>query len=216
MQIRSGGAVDDGLQARKRGTLRTGMKLSGVVSALVIALLFGHDARAAMSTDLVIRVTATSFRVGVTGVYTITVSNTGTASTDDTIAVTNTLPAGLGFLSSRGGSWTCSAAGQSVACTNSGPLAAGTSTTFAMSVSVNLPASPAVVNSFRVRYAGDTNPANNTVTKITIVKAGTTTPVINTPTATATTGVGAPTPTGTAASVGAVRQRQPAPPAPTC
>ena len=68
------------------------------------------------------------FTVGTNGVYTITVTNSGTCSTSGTITVTDTLPDGLSFVSGTGSGWSCSANGQVVTCTNAGPLAASAST----------------------------------------------------------------------------------------
>src|SRR5713101_7550310 len=64
-----------------------------------------------------------NFTVGTNGTYTILVSNVGTNPTSGTITVTDTLPAGLLFISGIGNGWTCSASGQAVTCTNAGPIA---------------------------------------------------------------------------------------------
>jgi uncharacterized repeat protein (TIGR01451 family) len=72
------------------------------------------------------------------GTYTIKVTNHGTGPTTGNITVTDTLPAGLAFVSSTGAGWACSASGQTVTCTYTGaPLAAtGGSSTFTLTVSV--------------------------------------------------------------------------------
>ena len=57
------------------------------------------------------------FSAGTNGVYTIKVSNgtgVGLEEEDNTITVTDTLPAGLTYVSGTGTGWSCSAAGQTV------------------------------------------------------------------------------------------------------
>lgn len=153
-----------------------------VLVSLVAAWLPARRASAATAADLSVRATSTSFRVGVTGVYTVTITNNGAGTTDDTVTVTDTLSDGLSFLSSKGSNWTCSASGQSVACTNVAPLPNGSSSTLALSVSVGSAAVPSVTNKVTVAYAGDGKASNNTTTRTNIVKPGT----VPTPSATAT------------------------------
>ena len=60
-----------------------------------------------------------TFVSGGTGTYTITVSNAaGIEREDNTVTVTDTLPAGLTYNSATGTGWSCSAAGQVVTCTH--------------------------------------------------------------------------------------------------
>ena len=66
-----------------------------------------------------------NFTIGQPGVYTISVSNTGTAPTSGTITVTDTIPAGLTYSSASGTGWSCSGSGQTATCTSSTPIAAG-------------------------------------------------------------------------------------------
>lgn len=101
------------------------------------------------------------FIVGTTGTYTITVTNIGSGSTTGTITVTDTLPAGLGFISGVGAGWSCSALGQTVTCTNPGPLAPNASSTITLTVTVDINAYPSVTNSVSVSAPGDINPDNN-------------------------------------------------------
>lgn len=101
------------------------------------------------------------FIVGTTGTYTITVTNIGTGSTTETITVTDTLPAGLGFISGTGAGWTCSAVGQTVTCTNPGPLAPNESSSINLTVSVGPEAVPSVINSVTVSTPNDSDPNNN-------------------------------------------------------
>ena len=73
---------------------------------------------------------AGNFTVGGTNVYTLTVANAaGWQREDNAVVVTDTLPAGLTYVSGVGTGWTCGAAAQVVTCThpptlNSGQLAA--------------------------------------------------------------------------------------------
>jgi len=110
-----------------------------------------------------------SFTVGTNGTYTITVSNTGSASTSGTITVADTLPTGLAFISASGTGWNCSASGQSVTCTNPGPIAPGGSANITLTVGVDSAAVPAVTNTATVMNAGDANPANNSASDPTTV-----------------------------------------------
>src|ERR1700687_488527 len=93
----------------------------GPVVVLIGALLLARSAFGAAATDLVVRATAASFTVGVTGAYNVTVSHLGPASTDDVITITDPLPDGLTFAAARA-RWKCSAAGKAVTCTNPGPI----------------------------------------------------------------------------------------------
>jgi uncharacterized repeat protein (TIGR01451 family) len=115
-----------------------------------------------LAPDLVIqKIHTEDFVVGTTGVYTITVTNVGTGPTTGTIIVTDTLPTGLSFVSGTGTNWTCLAVGQTVTCTNPGPLAPSTSTTITLTVNVESSAYPSVTNSATVSTPGDITPSNN-------------------------------------------------------
>jgi hypothetical protein len=103
------------------------------------------------------------FTVGSSGAYKIVVTNNGTGPTTGNITVTDTLATGLSFASSAGTNWACSAAGQVVTCTYSGPAlaAAGGSSTLTLNVSVgpNAISSPTVftvTNTASVSDPGDT------------------------------------------------------------
>lgn len=61
---------------------------------------------------------------GQTVSYGLQVQNNGPTDELGPITVTDTLPAGMGLASYSGAGWSCSAAGQTVTCTLSGPLAA--------------------------------------------------------------------------------------------
>ncbi|HEU4431336.1 MAG TPA: hypothetical protein VFT98_21430 [Myxococcota bacterium] len=85
-----------------------------------------------------------NFTTGQNGDYTITVSNAGPNSVTGTTTVTDTLPAGLTYVSGTGTGWSCSAAAQVVTCTHAGPLASGASLpalTLTVAVAANAPSS---------------------------------------------------------------------------
>ena len=85
-----------------------------------------------------------NFTQGVNGVYTLTVSNSGGASTSGIYTVADALPTGLGFVSAAGTSWTCNFATGTVTCTRTTAIAAGNSAP-AITLTV-LPAAAAVPN----------------------------------------------------------------------
>ena len=101
------------------------------------------------------------FTVGQPGVYTLVVSNVGSAATTGAITIADTLPAGLSYTSVAGAGWTCAATGQAVSCTNAGPIAAGAQSTVTLTVGVAAAAIPTVTNTASVSTPGDNNPANN-------------------------------------------------------
>ncbi len=62
-----------------------------------------------------------NFTAGQNGSYNIDVQNLGPEIAVGTATVTDTLPAGLTYVSGTGTGWTCSAVGQAVTCNNSAP-----------------------------------------------------------------------------------------------
>ncbi|HEV7744231.1 MAG TPA: DUF11 domain-containing protein [Pyrinomonadaceae bacterium] len=95
--------------------------------------------------------------------YTLVVTNSGSASTSGTVTVTDTLPAGLTYVSfAGGGGWSCSAAGQVVTCTNSTVIAAAASfATLTLNVNVSSTAAASVTNNVTVSGGGETNVSND-------------------------------------------------------
>ncbi|MFD0724488.1 hypothetical protein, partial [Lysobacter brunescens] len=95
---------------------------------------------------------AASFTVGVPASYTLTVTNTGTATTSGNITVTDTIPAGLtiGTLPAA-----CTAAGQTVTCTFTVPLAAAASTNVIIPVTPTAAAAASVTNTATASGGGD-------------------------------------------------------------
>lgn len=117
---------------------------------------------------------AGTFVSGTNGTYTLRVANAAAAQREDnTITVTDTLPAGLTFVSGTGTGWTCAAAGQDVTCTRPPPLNAGASAPdLTLTVAVGAAAAPGVTNTAQVTSASfDSNPANNAASDPTVVVA---------------------------------------------
>ena len=104
--------------------------------------------------------------------YTLTVSNAGTASSAGTVTLSDAVPAGLTPVTATGTGWSCSIAGQSVTCTRPDAVAAGASfpvVTVAVSVASNAAAS--LTNTATVSGGGDTNSANNSASDVTAITA---------------------------------------------
>jgi uncharacterized repeat protein (TIGR01451 family)/fimbrial isopeptide formation D2 family protein len=111
-----------------------------------------------------------TFVSGGTGTYTITVSNAaGMEREDNTVTVTDTLPAGLTYNSSSGTGWTCSAAGQVVTCTHPPTINAGASLPpLSLVVNVAQAAAASVTNSVTVSTPSyELVTSNNTATDVT-------------------------------------------------
>jgi uncharacterized repeat protein (TIGR01451 family) len=110
-----------------------------------------------------------SFTQGDTGdVYTITVTNIGTAPSSGTVTVVDTLPAGLTATAISGAGWTTNLA--ALKCTRTDALPGGSAypaITVIVSVATNAPAS--VINTAIVSGGGDTNSANNTASDPTTI-----------------------------------------------
>src|SRR5439155_8173447 len=86
-----------------------------------------------------------------TATYSLSVKNNGPQSASGTITVSDTLPAGLTYVSGTGTGWSCSAAGSMVTCTNAGPVANGvTMSAITVTVTVGSSAVPSVTNSASV------------------------------------------------------------------
>jgi uncharacterized repeat protein (TIGR01451 family) len=112
------------------------------------------------------------FTVGTNAAYTLTVANAaGVQREDNTVVVTDTLPAGLTFVSGVGTGWSCAAAGQDVTCTHPPTLDAGAALPpLTLTVAVGGAAVPSVTNTAVVTSASfDVSAANNTASDATIV-----------------------------------------------
>ncbi len=110
-----------------------------------------------------------AFTVGQPGVYTLTVRNVGSIATTGTITVVDSLPAGLTYVTGNGAGWAFGAAGQVVTATNAGPIAAGDSLSFTLTVAVGNAALPGVTNVAVARTPGDASPANDRATDATAI-----------------------------------------------
>ncbi len=102
--------------------------------------------------------------------YTITVTNSGGSSTAGTVTVTDTLPAAFSSINASGTGWTCGVSGQTVTCTSTTVVAAGSSfaaITITANVSATAPAS--VTNTASVSGGGETNTGNNSSSDATTI-----------------------------------------------
>ena len=108
---------------------------------------------------------------GQTGfVYTLTVTNVGTAPASGTTTVQDVLPAGLTATTIGGAGWSCTLA--TLTCTRADGLAPTASFPFiSLTVNVAANAPPSVVNTATVANAGDLNPANDVTTDPTTITA---------------------------------------------
>jgi len=109
------------------------------------------------------------FGVGFNEAYNVAVTNVGARPTSGTTTVTDVLPPGLTFVSGTGNGWSCSAAGQTVTCTNPGILAAGAPSSYTLTVAVGTTAAAVVNHTVSVATAGDVNAAHDSATDVTIV-----------------------------------------------
>jgi uncharacterized repeat protein (TIGR01451 family) len=136
--------------------------------------------------DVTIAKTATpSVSVGETITYVVTASNAGDFATDQTVTVTDPLPAAVQFLSvTPGAGWTCNSA-QNLTCTLSGSLAAHASASpITITAKALEAAKPSVTNTATVNTPDDSNPNNNQASATTTVGAAPQTDVTITKTAT--------------------------------
>ncbi len=102
------------------------------------------------------------FTVGQQGAYTLRVTNNGPSDASGTIAVSDTLPAGLSYASGTGTGWSCSAAAQTVTCSHPGPLANGADLPdLTLTVDVGAAAAPSVINTASVSSPAFDNQAGN-------------------------------------------------------
>jgi len=110
-----------------------------------------------------------NFGVGFNGIYNVGINNIGTAATTGDITVTDNLPAGLTFVSGVGNGWSCSAVVQAVTCAHADSLAAGASTTLALTVAVSAGGASGLSHTPSVAATGDLNAVNNSASDTTIV-----------------------------------------------
>ncbi|MEO7962459.1 MAG: hypothetical protein ABIT38_00960 [Gemmatimonadaceae bacterium] len=115
------------------------------------------------------KASSATFNVGVQSSYTLTVTNVGNASTIQPIVITDIVPASLSLISGSGTGSTCTVSGQTLTCTNPGPLAAGASLVVTVNVTPLAAAVPAVRNTASSTTPGDNNPQNDSSTVETTV-----------------------------------------------
>jgi uncharacterized repeat protein (TIGR01451 family) len=103
------------------------------------------------------------FTVGANDSFTITVTNNGPSAAAGPITVTDTLPAGLTFVSGTGTGWICGAVGQDVTCTNATAVASGASLpALTLTVLTGGAAAPSFSNTANVSAPDfDNQPGNN-------------------------------------------------------
>jgi uncharacterized repeat protein (TIGR01451 family) len=100
--------------------------------------------------------------------YSLTVSNVGTAPSNGTVTVTDTLPAGLTATALAGNGWTCTL--QAVNCSRSDTLAADLSyPPITLTVDVAETAAASLTNVATVSGAGDVNTGNNSASDPTVI-----------------------------------------------
>jgi hypothetical protein len=123
--------------------------------------------------DLTITKThAGDFTQGQTGaIYTLKVTNSGTAPTNNSVTVVDTLPAGLTATAISGTGWGCTLA--TLICTRGDALGVGANyDDITLTVDVATTAGPSVTNTATVAGGGEVNTGNNTVNDpTTIVQA---------------------------------------------
>ncbi|MGD9596908.1 MAG: DUF3344 domain-containing protein [Steroidobacteraceae bacterium] len=140
---------------------------------LVLLLAQIVSATSEPTVDLSITKThAGNFAVGANGSYTLRISNAaGQQREDNVVTVTDTLPAGLTYVSGSGTGWACSAAGQDVTCTHPPFLDPGQSLPdLTLAVAVGSAAVPAVTNTAQVSSISvEVDAANNTASDPTLV-----------------------------------------------
>jgi uncharacterized repeat protein (TIGR01451 family) len=111
-----------------------------------------------------------SFAQGMSGTYTITARNSGTAATTAAVSVVDSLPSGLTATSMSGSGWSCTLS--TLTCTRSDALAASTSypvITLNVNVAANAPNS--VTNLVTVSGGGEINASNDSYSDPTIIVA---------------------------------------------
>jgi uncharacterized repeat protein (TIGR01451 family) len=115
--------------------------------------------------------TPTTFTVGQTGTYNITVSNVGTVATSGVVSVTDVLPTGMSATAFSATGWSCDGVFV-VFCSRSDALAVGASyPTIAITVNVATPQAVSETNTASVRGGGEFNTANDTANDTTAINA---------------------------------------------
>lgn len=112
--------------------------------------------------DLSIQMTrGGSMQVGQRATYTMVVTNNGPYTEAGPITVTDTLPAGMSYVSASGVNWTCGASGQLVTCTYKPSLAPNLSAP-ALTITASVDQAGKMINTSKVAGTSDNNEANDT------------------------------------------------------
>ena len=102
-----------------------------------------------------------NFLAGQQESYTLAVQNIGSGATQGTTTVTDTLPAGMTFVSGTGSGWSCSAVGQVVTCNRTSTINGGGTNAPNITLNVNVadnPASLTPTNTAAVSTAAGSSP----------------------------------------------------------
>jgi uncharacterized repeat protein (TIGR01451 family) len=112
--------------------------------------------------------------------YTLSVSNLG-PSTASSVSVSDTLPAGSGFVSASGTGWTCNNVTGTVTCTLP-TLTVGAANPITLTITAPVVASPGNLSNTATvsSSASDPNPANNSSTKTVPILPGSSIPALST------------------------------------
>jgi len=104
------------------------------------------------------------------GTYAITVSNVGTAPTNGTVQVVDTVPSGMTLTSAAGTGWTCGTNLQVATCSRNDSLAASSAyPPIAVTVLVAPNAPPSLTNTAVVSGGGEINTSNDTANDTTTI-----------------------------------------------
>ena len=110
-----------------------------------------------------------TFTVGTPGSYLLTVGNSGATATPGPVAVTDTLPEGLSFVSAAGDGFSCTGHDRDVRCVRGGSLAVGATASIVLVVDVHAGAYPEVSNSAEATAPGSPSVTATDVAPVTPV-----------------------------------------------
>jgi uncharacterized repeat protein (TIGR01451 family) len=103
-----------------------------------------------------------TFSQGSNGVYTVSITNAGTAATSGTITVRDTLPTGMTYVIATGTNWTFNVTGNVVVGTNATALAVNGVSTFTLAGKPGAASVPVITNKIVVSGGNEVNVANDT------------------------------------------------------
>jgi uncharacterized repeat protein (TIGR01451 family) len=115
-----------------------------------------------------------NFQAARQGTYTIEVANVSTERADGPTTVTDTLPAGMTYVSGGGNGWSCAPSGQIVSCDYANVIPGGEETSFPITVAVARSAEASILtNQVDLANAQDTAAVNNHAEDATLIDAPT-------------------------------------------